>query len=159
KGMDTTNKAINERLDNAARVIGAVTKELGQMQQIGKSLSYVQDFLLSAKKRGTIGEQIMEEMLKQSLPPHMYSLQYRFRSGEIVDAIIKLGDRILAMDSKFSMENYRAYINAETDELRDVARKLFIKDIKKRIDEIARKYVIPSENTFDFALMYVPADG
>jgi DNA recombination protein RmuC len=159
KGMDSTNKAINERLDNAARVIGAVTKELGQMQQIGKSLSYVQEFLLSAKKRGNIGEQIMEEMLKQSLPPHMYVMQFRFRSGEIVDAIIKLGDRVLAMDSKFSMENYRAYINAETDEQREAMRKLFIKDIKKRIDEISKKYVMPSENTFDFALMYVPADG
>src|SRR6478672_10724893 len=62
KGMDTNNKSINERLDNAARVIGSVSKELGQMQQIGKSLSYVQEFLLSAKKRGNIGEQIMEEM-------------------------------------------------------------------------------------------------
>ncbi len=159
KGMDNGNKSINERLDNAARVIGAVTKELGQMQQIGKSLSYVQDFLLSAKKRGNIGEQIMEEMLKQSLPPHMFSVQHRFRSGETVDAAVKVGDRILAMDSKFSMENYRAYINAETDEQRDAIRKLFIKDIKKRIDEISKKYILPAENTFDFALMYVPADG
>ena len=159
RNIDKTNSSINERLDNAAKVIGSITKELGQVQQIGKSLSYVQDFLLSAKKRGTVGEQIMEEMLRQSLPPHMYALQYRFRSGEIVDAIVKVGDRILAMDSKFTMENYRAYINAETDDLRDAARKLFVKDIKKRIDEIAKKYVIPSEKTFDFALMYVPADG
>jgi DNA recombination protein RmuC len=159
KGMDGTSKAINERLDNAARVIGAVTKELGQMQQIGKSLSYVQDFLLSAKKRGTIGEQIMEEMLKQSLPAHMYSIQHRFRSGEVADSVVKVGDRLLAMDSKFTMENYRAYINAETDDTRDVARKAFVKDVKKRIDEISKKYILPEENTFDFALMYVPADG
>ncbi len=159
KGMDNSNKAINERLDNAARVIGAVTKELGQMQQIGKSLSYVQDFLLSAKKRGAIGEQIMEEMLKQSLPANMYSIQYRFRTGETVDSIIRINDRILAMDSKFSMENYRAYINAETDEQRDAMRKLFVRDVKKRIDEIGKKYILPEENTLDFALMYVPADG
>jgi DNA recombination protein RmuC len=157
--LDINSKHINERLDNAAKVIGAVTKELGQMQQIGKSLSYVQDFLLSAKKRGTIGEQIMEEMLKQSLPAHMYSIQYRFRSGETADSIVRIGERLLAMDSKFSMENYRAYINAETDELRDTARKIFIRDIKKRIDEISKKYIVPAENTFDFALMYVPADG
>ncbi len=136
-----------------------MTKELGQMQQIGKSLSYVQDFLLSAKKRGTIGEQIMEEMLKQSLPANMYEIQYRFRSGECADSVIKINNRLLAMDSKFSMENYRAYINAETDEQRDALRKLFVRDVKKRIDEISKKYVLPEENTLDFALMYVPADG
>lgn len=159
KGMDMSNRAINERLDNAAKVIGAVTKELGQMQQIGKSLSYVQDFLLSAKKRGAVGEQIMEEMLKQSLPSNMYSIQYRFRTGETADSVIKINDRLLAMDSKFSMENYRAYINSETDEQRDAMRKLFIRDVKKRIEEIGKKYVLPEENTLDFALMYVPADG
>lgn len=159
KSIDTTNKSINERLDNAARVIGTVSKELGQMQQIGKSLSYVQDFLLSAKKRGTIGEQIMEEMLKQSLPANMYEVQYRFRTGETADSVIKINGKLLAMDSKFSMENYRAYINAETDEQRDAMRKLFVKDVKKRIEEIGRKYVLPDENTLDFALMYVPADG
>lgn len=159
KGIESTNKAINERLDNAARVIGAVTKELGQMQQIGKSFAQFQDFLLSAKKRGNIGEQIMEDMIRQSLPPNKYTFQHRFRSGEVVDAIINLGDRILAVDSKFSMENYRAYIKAETDEQREAMRKLFIRDIKKRIDEIAKKYVLPAEHTFDFALMYVPADG
>ncbi len=159
KSLDGTNRAINDRLDKAAQVIGMVTKELGQMQEIGKSLSYVQDFLLSAKKRGNIGEQIMEEMLKQSLPPHMFSLQYAFRSGDIADSIVRIGDKILAMDSKFSMENYRAYINAETEEQRKEMRKLFVRDIKKRIDEISKKYILPEENTFDFALMYVPADG
>jgi len=159
KGIESTNKSINERLDNAARVIGAVTKELGQMQQIGKSFEQFQDFLLSAKKRGNIGEQIMEDMIRQSLPPNKYAFQFRFRSGEVVDATINLGDRILAVDSKFSMENYRAYVKAETDEQRDSMRKLFIRDIKKRIDEISKKYVLPAENTFDFALMYVPADG
>lgn len=157
--INNTNREINERLDNAARVIGTVSKELGQMQQIGKSLSYVQDFLLSAKKRGTIGEQIMEEMLKQSLPANMYSIQYRFKTNETADSVIKINDRLLAMDSKFSMENYRAYINAESDEIRDAARKLFVRDIKKRIDEISKKYILPEENTLDFALMYVPADG
>ncbi len=159
KSINTTNKEINERLDNAAKVIGTVSKELGQMQQIGKSLSYVQDFLLSAKKRGTIGEQIMEEMLRQSLPRNMYEIQFRFRTGETADSIVRVNDRLLAMDSKFSMENYRAYINSETDEQRDAMRKLFIRDVKKRIEEISKKYILPEEGTLDFALMYVPADG
>lgn len=159
QGMDGTSKAINERLDNAARVINMVNKELGQVQQIGQSFAQFQDFFLSAKKRGGVGEQIMGEMLKQSLPPHMFELQYRFRTGEIVDSIVRVGDRLLAMDSKFSMENYRAYINSTTDDIRDAARKAFIKDIKKRIEEISKKYILPAEHTFDFALMYVPADG
>ena len=159
KGLNTTNREINERLDNAAKVIGSVSKELGAMQQIGQSLSYVQDFLLSAKKRGGVGEQIMGEMLKQSLPPNMYEIQYRFKTGEVADSVIKINDRLLAMDSKFTMENYRAYINAENDEQRDSMRKLFVRDIKKRVDEISNKYILPEENTLDFALMYVPADG
>jgi len=159
KSIGITNKDINERLDNAARVIGSVSKELGQMQQIGQSLSYVQDFLLSAKKRGNVGEQIMNEMLRQSLPLNMYSIQYRFKTGEIADSVIKINDRLLAMDSKFSMENYKAYIKTETDEQREALRKLFIKDVKKCIDDISRKYILPEENTLDFALMYVPADG
>lgn len=159
RNMDNTSKSLNERLDNAAHVIGEVKKELGHVQQIGKTFTYVQDFLLSAKKRGNIGEQIMEEMLRQSLPPNMYLFQYRFKTGDTVDAVVKVKDQLLAMDSKFSMENYRAYINAESEELRGAARKLFVRDIKKRIDEISRKYITPSENTFDFALMYVPADG
>lgn len=159
KGLNTTNKEINERLDNAAKVIGSVSKELGAMQQIGQSLSYVQDFLLSAKKRGGVGEQIMGEMLKQSLPPNMYEFQYCFKTGEVADSVIKINNRLLAMDSKFTMENYRAYINAENDEQRDSMRKLFVRDIKKRVDEISNKYILPEENTLDFALMYVPADG
>lgn len=159
QNMEGTTRSINERLDKAGQVINDVKKELGQVQQIGQSFAQFQDFFLSAKKRGGVGEQIMGEMLRQSLPPHMFELQFRFRSGEIVDSIVRIGDRILAMDSKFSMENYRAYVNAPNDELRDVARKAFIKDIKKRIDEIAKKYILPGEHTFDFALMYVPADG
>ena len=159
KSIGTTNNEINERLDNAAKVIGTVSKELGHMQEIGKSLSYVQEFLISSKKRGTIGEQIMEEMLRQSLPTNMYSVQYHFKTGDIADSIIKINDRILAMDSKFSMENYRAYINAETDDQREAMRKLFVRDVKKRIDDISKKYILPEENTLGFALMYVPADG
>jgi DNA recombination protein RmuC len=158
-GMEGNSKAINERLDNAAKVINMVNKELGQVQQIGQSFAQFQDFFLSAKKRGGVGEQIMGEMLHQSLPPHMFELQYHFRTGEIVDSIVHVGGRILAMDSKFSMENYRAYLNATTDELRDATRKAFIKDVKKRIEEISKKYILPAEHTFDFALMYVPADG
>lgn len=159
KSIGTTNREINERLDNAAKVIGSVSKELGHMQEIGKSLSYVQEFLISSKKRGTIGEQIMEEMLKQSLPANMYSIQYRFKTGDVADSVIKINERLLAMDSKFSMENYRAYVRAETEEQRDAMHKLFIRDVKKRIDEISKKYILPEENTLDFALMYVPADG
>ncbi|MDP3763348.1 MAG: DNA recombination protein RmuC [bacterium] len=159
KSIGTTNREINERLDNAAKVIGTVSKELGHMQEIGKSLSYVQEFLISSKKRGTIGEQIMEEMLRQSLPANMYSIQYHFKTGDIADSIIKINDRLLAMDSKFSMENYRAYIKADTEEQREAMRKLFVRDVKKRIDDISKKYILPEENTLDFALMYVPADG
>lgn len=87
--LEATNKAINERLDNAAKVIGMVGKEVGQMSEIGRSMKDLQDFLRSPKLRGNIGEQVLRELLGQFLPKESFHLQYRFRSGEIVDAAIK----------------------------------------------------------------------
>lgn len=159
KRLDETNKAINERLDNAARVIGGISKELGQMNELGRDMKKVQEFLVSPKRRGGLGEEVLASLLEQYFPQSEFALQYRFKSGEVVDAIVKVQGKLLTIDSKFSMENYRDFLNAEAEDAREAARKAFIRDIKKRIDEIHKKYILPEEGTFDFAMMYVPSEA
>ena len=159
KSIDETNKAINERMDNAGRVIAALTKELGGISQVGPDIRRLTETLASPKLRGNFGEEMLENMLSQVLPKTSYQIQYKFKNGEVVDAIIYVGEKILPIDSKFSMENFRLYKEATTDEARDALKKTFLKDIKKRVDEIHKKYILPQENTFDFALMYVPSEG
>ncbi|MCX6797129.1 MAG: DNA recombination protein RmuC [Candidatus Doudnabacteria bacterium] len=159
KSIDETQKAINERLDNAGRVIGALTKELGGISQVGPDIRRLTETLASPKMRGNFGEEMLENMLSQALPKEGYAIQYKFNNGEVVDAIIRVGEKILPIDSKFSMENFRLYKEAKTDEAAEGLKKTFLKDVKKRVDEIHKKYILPQENTFDFALMYIPSEG
>jgi DNA recombination protein RmuC len=159
KTIDQTNKAIGERLDNAGRVIAALTKELGGISQVGPDIRRLTETLASPKLRGNFGEEMLENMLSQALPKNGYQIQYKFKNGEVVDAIINVGDKILPIDSKFSMENFRLYKEATTDEAKEALKKTFLKDVKKRVDEIHKKYILPQENTFDFALMYIPSEG
>src|SRR4030065_196297 len=156
--LDATNKAINERLDNAARVIAGVGKEVGQMSEIGRSMKELQDFLRSPKLRGNIGEQVLRELLGQFLPKDSFHLQYRFRSGEIVDAAIKTENGIIPIDSKFPMENFKEMMKAEVEAEKKTFEKEFGRDVKKHIDDIARKYILPEEGTIDYALMYIPSE-
>jgi len=159
RSIDQTNKAINERLDTAARVIGALSKELGGVSQIGPDIRRLSETLASPKMRGNFGEEMLENMLGQILPKDSFHIQHRFKNGETVDAIIKVSDKILSIDSKFSLENFRLYKEAKDDDSAQLLKKAFLKDVKKRVDEICKKYILPQENTFDFALMYVPSEG
>lgn len=159
KRMDDTNKAINERLDNAAKVIGGISKELGQMNELGRDMKKVQEFLVSPKRRGGLGEEVLASILEQYFPHSEFKLQHRFKSGEVVDAAVRVQGKYLPIDSKFSMENYRDFINSETESAREAARKAFSNDIRKRIREIQSKYILPEEGTFDFAMMYVPSEA
>lgn len=159
KSIDQTNKAINERLDNAGRVISALTKELGGIAQVGPDIRRLTETLASPKLRGNFGEEMLENMLGQALPKNGFEIQHKFKNGEVVDAIIYVGDKILPIDSKFSMENFRLYKEATTDEAKGALKKTFLKDVKKRVDEIHKKYILPQENTFDFSLMYIPSEG
>ncbi|MDP2721011.1 MAG: DNA recombination protein RmuC, partial [bacterium] len=137
--LDATNKAINERLDNAARVIAGVGKEVGQMSEIGRSMKDLQDFLRSPKLRGNIGEQVLRELLGQFLPKESFHLQFRFRTGDIVDAAIKTESGIIPIDSKFPMENFKNMMKAESEAEKKVYEKEFGRDVKKHIDDIAKK--------------------
>lgn len=159
KSINDTNKAISERLDNAGRVISALTKELGGISQVGPDIRRLTETLASPKMRGNFGEEMLENMLSQALPKEGYAIQYKFNNGEVVDAIIRVGEKILPIDSKFSMENFRLFKEAKTDEAAESLKKTFLKDVKKRVDEIHKKYILPQEGTFDFALMYIPSEG
>lgn len=157
--LQENSKQLNERLDNAARVISAVQKNIGEMSEIGRSMKDLQDLLKSPKLRGNIGEQVLKELLGQILPKSSFHLQYAFKSGNIVDAAIKTEAGIIPIDSKFPLENFRKMSKAETDLDKKTFEKEFINDVKKHIDSIASKYILTSEGTIDYALMYIPSEA
>jgi len=155
KNMDM----FNTRLDNAAQVISKVQKNIGEFSEIGRSMRELQEFLRSPKLRGNIGEQVLKDLLAQHFPPSTYSLQYSFKNGEKVDAIIKTSQGLLPIDSKFPLENFRKYIASESDLDREQLKKEFVNDVKKHIADISRKYILVSEGTVDYALMYIPSES
>lgn len=157
--LQENTKQLNERLDTAARVIRDVEKEVGQMSEIGRNMRELQDFLKSPKLRGNIGEQVLKDLIAQMFPKSSFHLQYEFKSGEKVDAAIKTDAGILPIDSKFPMENYQKMVKATEKSEKEMFEKEFIKDIKKHIDAISKKYILPAEGTMDFALMYIPSES
>lgn len=159
KILQENSKQLNERLDRAATVIRDVGREVGQMSEIGRNMKELQDFLKSPKLRGNIGEQVLKDLISQMFPKHSFNLQYQFKSGEKVDAAIQTDAGILPIDSKFPMENFQKLMKAEKEEEKESIQKEFTRDVKKHIDAIAKKYILPDEGTMDFALMYVPSES
>lgn len=159
KSINETNQAISQRLDNAGRVIAQLTRELGGISQVGPDIRRLTETLASPKLRGNFGEEMLENMLSSALPKSAYFIQHKFKNGEAVDAMVRVGEKLLPIDSKFSLENYRLYKEAKTEEAAAGLKKAFLKDVKKRVDEIHKKYILPQEGTFDFALMYIPSEG
>jgi len=159
ESLQQNTQALNKRLDTAARVIGDVQKNIGEMSEIGRGMKDLQEFLRSPKLRGNMGEQILKELLKQFLPKQSFNLQYTFKSGEKVDAAIKTSAGIIPIDSKFPMENFRKMSSAKTDSDKKRHEKQFVRDVKKHIDDIGKKYILTDEGTIDYALMYIPAEA
>ncbi len=157
--IDATTTAINERLDGAARVIQGVSRELGTMSQIGTQLAQFQDFLKSPKLRGGLGEQGLKELLSQALPAELVRYQYRFRSGEAVDAMIQLTAGIVPIDAKFPLENFNRYLQVSDEAEKTGFLNAFRRDFRNRVNEISRKYIAPDEGTVEFAVMYVPSEN
>jgi|UniRef100_A0A7V3PSD5 DNA recombination protein RmuC len=162
--IDSTT-AVNIRLDNATQVTGELNRRLGELAiaaqnilNVGKDIASLQDILRAPKPRGVLGEFFLENILQEMLPNY-YQLQYSFRSGEKVDAVIRLGGRLVPVDAKFPLDDFQRLLAAEKEIERATLRKVFLQKVKKNIDSIAQKYIRPDEGTFDFALMYIPAEN
>ena len=164
--IQTQTSDVGNRLDNASLVISNVQKNLGELGQatreikeLGQNVSKLEELLRAPKLRGGLGEYLLEDLLKQVLPSANFKTQYRFRNSQIVDAVIKTSDRMVPVDSKFPLENFRKMITATNDTEKKSFQKTFLGDVKKHIDAIASKYILPDEGTFPFALMYIPAEN
>ena len=157
--LNEQTRNFNERLDNAAKVISAVQRNLGEMSEVGKGIRTLQEFLQSPKLRGGLGEEVLKEMIGQTFPKNAFHLQYPFKSGAKVDAVLKTEAGLLCIDSKFPMENFNVMLKGETEGERNVGKKQFISDVKKHVEDISKKYILPEEGTMDFALMYIPSEA
>jgi DNA recombination protein RmuC len=156
--MNAQTKLIWERLDNAKDVIQAVSKQLGGIQEFGQDMKDLSNVLKSPKMRGGLGEQFLYDILANSLPADMYKTQYKFKDGSICDTVVLTDKGIIPIDSKFPLENFKLMQTAENEDLRGRAKKAFIGDVKKRIDEIAGKYILPDQGTTSQAVMYIPSE-
>ncbi len=164
--LHDTHRTIGERLDSATKVFGEVQRSLGRLEEthkhiyeISKDIASLQDLLRAPKARGEIGETMLGRLLEDILPREHIRLQHRFRSGDIVDAAIIIGENLIPVDAKFSLENFKRFSECPSEEEAKGYYRLFTRDAKNRIDEVSRKYILPDEGTFDFALMYIPAEG
>ncbi len=166
QSLQESNKIIGANLGNATSVFGNVKEQLGKLEEtnkqiiaISRDISSLQELLRAPKFRGAMGETLLENLLSQVLPKEHYQTQYHFKGGDAVDAVIRLGERLVPVDAKFSLENFQKMIESIDEPTKESFRKKFIQDIKNRINEISSKYILPGENTYDFALMYIPAEN
>jgi len=138
--------------------LGRLEKSAEQIFEVGRNIATLQEILQAPKLRGGFGEFLLGDLLSQILPERHFRLQYQFRNGR-VDAVISLGHRWIPVDAKFPLENFRRLREATTEADERSWRRKFILDVKRHIDSIAEKYIVPDEGTYDFALMYIPAEN
>ncbi|MDF1544096.1 MAG: DNA recombination protein RmuC [bacterium] len=169
--LDRANRVLDERLsegnlnlDRRLEMIGEIENRLGQLQQqtiqiesIGSNIQSLSELLKPPKVRGGLGEMLLEHILAQVLPIKLYERQYRFSNGKTVDAVIRVGEMILPVDSKFPLESYQRVLASGEEE--KAAQTEFKRTMKKHIDDISEKYIQPEEGTTQFALMYIPAEA
>jgi DNA recombination protein RmuC len=142
-----------------SRRLNDLNRQIGEIAELGRGMRSLQEFLQSPKLRGNIGEQVLKDMIGQTFPKNSFHLQYSFKSGVKVDAVLKTDAGLLCIDSKFPMENFTVMHRGQTEAIRVSAKRDFISDVKKHIMDISRKYILPEEGTMDFALMYIPSES
>jgi DNA recombination protein RmuC len=163
--INHTIKTVQGITSQSARQIGDVIAGLTKLEETNKQvinfsaqLQNLQDILKNPKQRGILGEFFLEETLKNVLPPNSYQIQYKFEGGLVADAVVFVRDKIIPVDSKFSLENYERILNTNDGPEREKLEKLFRLDVKNRIDETS-KYILPEEGTMDFAFMFIPSEA
>jgi len=157
--------SMESQLKESSKIVREVTEKLTKLDETNKQvvgfaeqLQSLENILKNPKHRGILGEYSLETLLKGSFTPKNYKMQYEFKDGQIVDAALFVGDKIIPIDSKFSLENYNKIVEEKDQAKKEQLQKIFKQDLKNRIDETA-KYIRPNEGTFDFALMFIPAEG
>jgi len=167
--MDTklgeSTRAMQEQFGHSTKIVKDVTERLTRLDETNKQvlnfsdqLKNLQDILTNPKQRGILGEYFLDTVLKNVLPPNSYQMQYKFKDGEIVDAVVKIKGKLVPVDSKFSLENYNRLAATHIESERKVLEKAFVNDLKMRIQETA-KYIRPNEDTMDFAFMFIPSEA
>ncbi len=163
--LTESTRAIQSQFGQSAKIIQDVTERLTKLDETNKQvvnfadqLKNLQDILKNPKQRGVLGEYYLETVLKNVLPPGTFQMQYPFKEGVIVDAVIFVKDKIIPIDSKFSLENYNRFLETRNPEEKERWELSFRQDIKTRIDETS-KYVKPEEGTMDFAFMFIPSEA
>lgn len=156
---------MQRQFGESAKIVRDVTERLTKLDETNKQvvsfadqLRSLQDILKNPKQRGILGEYYLENILKNAFNPKQYQMQYKFPNGDIVDAVLFFGDKMIPMDSKFSLENYNRIIEEKDSTVRGQLEKTFIQDLKNRIDETS-KYIRPQDGTTEFAFMFIPAEG
>jgi len=164
--MGQVGSGVQRELQHVGQVMGAVQGSLGKLGEVtqrvfdvGKDIAGLEQILRSPKVRGGLGESFLEGLLGQMLPREHYELQYAFSTGDRVDAVVRIGGRLVPVDAKFPLENFRRLYEETDEERRRQLRRAFARDVKARVDEIAKRYILPDEGTFEFALMYIPAEN
>jgi DNA recombination protein RmuC len=158
------HESMYKQASDSQKLIKDITEEITSVKELGRQtatfaeqLKSLQDVLKNPKQRGVLGEYYLETVLKNVLPPGMYQMQYGFKDREVVDAVVFVKDKVIPIDSKFSLENYNRFVNAAEQD-KDSYEKAFVNDLKLRISETA-KYIRPDEGTMDFAFMFIPSEG
>jgi DNA recombination protein RmuC len=158
-------ESMQNQLRESSKIVKDVTSQLEKIHSDHKhvldvktQLGKLTDVLANPKQRGILGEYFLETLLKNVFQPNQYKLQYQFKDGETVDAVIFIKDKIVPIDSKFSLENYNKILEAKEPTEKAKLEKIFKQDLKIRIEETA-KYIRPSEGTMDFAFMFIPSEG
>lgn len=159
------HESVRSQFGESAKLIREVTQGLTKLDETNRQvvsfadqLQSLEDILKNPKQRGILGEYYLETLLKNVMPPGSFQMQYAFKDGTIVDAVVFVKDKIIPIDSKFSLENYNRLVAEKDPNVREELEKVFKADLKNRIDETA-KYVKPSEGTMDFAFMFIPHEA
>ena len=153
--LEETNRVVGE----VRRGLGAVDNQVRSVSDAARDLRRLQELLRSPKVRGGIGEFLLGDLLGQVLPEANYTLQHEFSGGERVDAVLRVGQGLVPVDAKFPLENFQRLRAADGDDSRRDARRAFRTDVRRHIDAISKRYIRPEEQTYEFAMMYIPAEA